>query len=212
MRDQNDQLQDGAPGNDAWAPWHPNEAVKRLAGARVSWCVVGGWALDLWLRQQTRPHHDLEIAVLRRDFAPLRAHLTCFKCFVAAGGSVSALPAHSSPGPLQHQIWVLDEPAKAWRIDIFLEPGDNQTWIFRRDEALRRPRSQMIAVTAEGVPYLKPEGVLIYKAKGTRPKDEMDFNTCAPVMDAAARAWLKNAMVRLYPSHHWIERLDDPSP
>jgi hypothetical protein len=91
---------------------------------------------------------------------------------------------------------------------ILLEPGDDQTWIFRRDEVLRRPRSQMIAATAEGVPSLKPEGVLIYIAKGTRPKDEMDFNTCTPVMDVAARAWLKNALVRLYPSHHWIERLD----
>jgi hypothetical protein len=114
MQDQNGPLQDGVPGIDAWAPWHPNEVVKRLAGAPAAWCVVGGWALDLWLRQQTRPHHDLEIAVLRRDFATLRAHLTCFKCFAVAGGSVSVLPADSFPGPLQHQIWVLDEPAKAW--------------------------------------------------------------------------------------------------
>jgi Aminoglycoside-2''-adenylyltransferase len=31
------------------------------------WCIVGGWAIDLWLEEHTRPHEDIEISVLRED-------------------------------------------------------------------------------------------------------------------------------------------------
>jgi hypothetical protein len=103
---------------------------------------------------------------------------------------------------------VLDVAAKAWRMDIFLEPGDRDAWIFRRDETISRPRSQMIAATADGVPYLKPEGVLLYKAKAARPKDEADFAACAPLLEPAARAWLRDALLRVHPLHSWIARLD----
>jgi hypothetical protein len=86
-------------------------------------------------------------------------------------------------------------------MDMLLEPGDADLWVFRRDATIRRPRSAMIGTSANGVPYLKPEGVLIYKAKARRPKDEADFAACAPLMDAAARRWLKDALARAHPGH-----------
>lgn len=33
----------------------------------VWWAVAGGWAIDLWLDEQTREHHDVEVAVRRDD-------------------------------------------------------------------------------------------------------------------------------------------------
>src|ERR1700686_2663981 len=33
----------------------------------VWWAVGGGWAIDLWLDEQTREHHDVEVAVRRDD-------------------------------------------------------------------------------------------------------------------------------------------------
>jgi hypothetical protein len=199
--------QDVIPGIDAWDPWHPDEAMKQLAGAPHSWCVVGGWALDLWLGRQTRPHHDLEIAILRADFFSFRVLLKRFRVFVAAEGATTALPPESPPDPEHHQIWVLDEYARVWRMGIFLEPGDNRTWVFRRDERIYCSRSQMIAISSEGVPYLKPEAVLLYKAKATRAKNDEDFRACAALMASGARAWLKNALISLHPAHRWIDDL-----
>jgi hypothetical protein len=195
------------PDIEAWSPWYPNEVMRQLAGVQAPWCVAGGWALDLWLGKQTRLHHDLEIAVLRPDFAAFRTSLNRHAFFVAADDKVSVLPSDASPGNQHNQVWVLDEPTMVWRLGIFLEPGDAETWVFRRDETIRCPRRQMIAATTEGVPYLRPEGVLLYKAKATRPKDEDDFKVCAPLMGFAARFWLKNALARLYPSHRWIDEL-----
>ncbi len=207
MREHDGQPADGLPGTDAWKPWRPDEVMETLAGIGAPWCVAGGWALDLWHGKQTRPHDDLEIAILRPDFAVFRARLSGFRCCIADGGKVSALPTRSAPASDKHQIWVLDEAAKAWRMDMFLEPGSDEMWVFRRDQAIRRPRSQMIATTAGGVPYLRPEAVLLYKAKAVRPKDEQDFSLCLPLMEAAARTWLRDSLARVHPSHPWIGHL-----
>jgi hypothetical protein len=199
---------DAIPGLDAWKPWEPKEAAARLADIGAPWCVAGGWALDLWRGKQTRPHSDLEIAILRHEFEHFRARLGDFKLFAVGSGDISPLAPDAYVAAEKHQVWVLDDIARAWRMDIFLEVGDRDTWVFRRNAAIRRSRSRMIAVTADGVPYLRPEGVLLYKAKATRAKDAADFEVCAPLLEPEARAWLCEALARAHPGHPWIGRLD----
>ena len=202
-------LANAIPGLDAWDAWRPDEATSRLAGVTAPWCVAGGWALDLWQGRQTRPHDDMEIAILREDFPIFRAHLHGFGFFIVGSGEVSPLPSGADLDPGKHQVWILEEPARTWRMDIFLEPGDLDTWVFRRDETIRCVRSRMAGTTAEGVPYLKPEGVLLYKAKAARAKDERDFSVCVPLMEPASRAWLGDNLARVHPGHSWIGRLED---
>ena len=197
---------DGPP-LDAWAAWRPDEVARRLAGVRVPWCVVGGWAIDLFLGAETRHHEDLEIAVPRADFAAIRAQLAEFALHVVGDGEVRALAPDELPPPERHQSWVLDARANAWRMDVMLEPGDADTWIFRRDESIRVPRAQMIGVSRDGIPYLRPEGALLYKAKATRAKDEADFAAVLPRLEPSARAWLRGALERMHPEHAWISAL-----
>ena len=106
-----------------------------------------------------------------------------------------------------HCIWVADGTDPVWRLEVLLEPGDHETWLYRRDRGISRPRRQMIGVTVEGVPYLEPEGVLLYKAKATRAKDETDFRACAELMSAEARRWLREALRHAHPGHPWIDDL-----
>jgi len=64
-------------GDDApWQPWSPAEVNGRLAGVEVPWAVAGGWALDLFRGETTRPHGDLEIAVPAAGFPVIRAALS----------------------------------------------------------------------------------------------------------------------------------------
>jgi aminoglycoside-2''-adenylyltransferase len=195
------------PDVDAWHAWSPADAAQRLAGVSVPWCVAGGWALDLWRGRQTRPHEDLEIAVLRSQFECVRMQLKDLALCSAGYGQVTWLPADAQPPPERHQVWVLEESARAWRMDILLEPGDAEIWVFRRDETIRRSRSAMVGVSADGIPYLRPEGVLLYKAKASRPKDDTDFAACVPLMDGHARGWLKEALQRAHPGHRWLSVL-----
>lgn len=191
----------------SWKPWTPREAGERLQDLGIPWCVVGGWALDLWRGEQTRFHEDIEIAVPRSTFPVIRNRLSKYKLFSVGDGQVHALPPGSAPPLDKHQNWVLDKKARAWRLDIFLEPGDPEIWVFRRNENIRFARSRMIAASAEGIPYLKPEAVLLFKAKLMREKDETDFAASLPLMQPDARAWLKDALAIAHPGHVWIGKL-----
>ena len=196
---------DGPP-LDAWRAWRPEQAAERLAGLDIPWCVVGGWAIDLWLGRETRVHEDLEIAILRNDLPAVRARLSGFVLHAVGDGEVRLLSPGATTPPDKHQNWVLDPVANVWRMDVMLEPGDAQTWVFRRDETIRRPRAQMTG-TRDGVPFLNAEGALLYKAKAARPKDEADFRACLPVLDATARAWLRTALAVAHPNHPWLAPL-----
>ena len=56
-----------APDVEKWEPWQPRELSKKLHRAQRHWYVVGGWALDLWRRKETRAHADIESCCLRKD-------------------------------------------------------------------------------------------------------------------------------------------------
>ena len=195
------------PPLEAWDAWRPEAAAERLAGLAAPWCVVGGWAIDLWLGEETRAHGDLEIAVVEADFPAVRRALAGYRLFLPMDGSVRALADNAAPPADCHQTWVMEEAAQAWRLDVFREPGDARTWVYRRDPSLTRPRAEMEGRTTGGIRFLRPEGVLFYKAKATRPKDEADFTVAAPRMDGGARAWLRAALERFHPGHAWIARL-----
>jgi hypothetical protein len=38
-----------------------------MGGFDAPWWIAGGWALDLWIGSESRPHRDLDVAILRGD-------------------------------------------------------------------------------------------------------------------------------------------------
>ena len=63
------------------------------------------------------------------------------------------------------QTWGWDRLHGCWRLDVFREPWEDGTWVCRRDPSIRRPLTDAIERTLDGVPYLAPEIVLLFKAK-----------------------------------------------
>ena len=204
MPDESKPHWDGPP-LEAWDAWTPEQVSARLAGVDAPWCVVGGWALDVWLGRESRVHEDLEIAVPKPFLPQMRAQLAAFDLYSVGDGEVLTLMRGADPPEDKHQIWVAE--GGAWRLDVMAEPGDAATWVFRRDESVTAPRAQMMGLSPTGVPYLKPQGALLYKAAKRRPKDEADFTLFAPLLDPAANVWLRGVMSRLYPGHPWLGRL-----
>jgi hypothetical protein len=64
-------------------------------------------------------------------------------------------------------------------------------------------------VSADGVPSLAPEVVLLFKAKNARQRDEHDLDQTLPLLSADERAWLHDAITLVHPGHPWVTRLHE---
>jgi hypothetical protein len=188
------------PDIDAWDSWEPSVVASRLEGVEVPWYVAGGWAVDLHLGGRRRDHEDLEIAVPSSHFDTVAARFGDLEFHVPGGGEV--VPIEPAAMAAHHQTWAWDPAASCWRLDVFREPHDGNIWISRRDSRLRRPYANLIRHDRNGIPYLSPEVVLLFKAKHRREKDEGDYAALAPVLSASERAWLDEALDLVHPGPH----------
>ncbi len=69
-------------------------------------------------------------------------------------------------------------------------------------------RRDDLIVRYGGVPCIRVEVQLLYKARGNRPKDRYDFDACLPHLSGAAKQGLKDNLMLLYPAGHpWLEDL-----
>jgi hypothetical protein len=107
-----------------------------------------------------------------------------------------------------HQSWVREPATGLWRFDVFREPSDGDTWLCRRDESIRLPYEQVIAYTDDGIPYGRPEIVLLFKAKHAhRDRDQVDFETVLTRLEPERRHWLADTLERVHPGHRWLDDL-----
>lgn len=88
-----------------------------------------------------------------------------------------------------------------------LESGTAQTWVYKRDASVFYPRTEMVARSDSGIPYLRPTATLLFKAKNTRLKDLRDFSRALPQLSSEERQWLAQHLTLLHPGHDWIRRV-----
>jgi hypothetical protein len=90
---------------DKWRMTLPAVAASWLSFLDVRWWIAGGWALDLFIGAQTRPHADLDIGILRRDVGEVLRHLSSWEFFEAQEGVLTRLRAAQDLRPDVHSLW-----------------------------------------------------------------------------------------------------------
>ncbi|MFF1443613.1 nucleotidyltransferase domain-containing protein [Streptomyces sp. NPDC058295] len=188
---------------DAWAP---EQLAARLSGVDAPWCIAAGWALDLFRGAPSRPHGDLEIAVPAAGFPEIRDRFPEYAWDAVGSGRVWA-EAGAEALAATYQTWLRDPLNGQFQFDVFREPHEGTTWVCRRDEGLRLPYDAIIERTADGIPYLVPELVLLFKAKAIRPKDQADFDGVLPLLGRARRDRLSGWLDLVHPGHPWLAEL-----
>ena len=201
----------GAEGNElgefTWEPWSPWEVTERLAAVSVPWGVAGGWALDLFRGGKPRHHEDIEITVPAAGFGDIYNALEGFRFDVVGLEAGKYWPVDDPAFARSHQTWVREPDGPVYHLDVFREPHEGDIWICRRDTAIRLPYSTVIQRTHDGVPYVAPQIVLLFKAKASREKDEADFDSTLRLLSPRARDWLRRALARVHPWHPWLKRI-----
>ena len=197
------------PDVSKWDAWRPEEVARHLDGVGLPWYVAAGWAIDLFLGGKRREHEDLEIAVPNTRFDELAGVLGSFEIFViTAPHEATPLPDARDRLADTHQTWIREPETGLWRFDVFREPSDGGTWICRREPSIRLPYDRVIEWTPTGVPYGRPEIVLLFKARHSQQeKNQADFEATLPRLDEERRSWLRDALERVHPEHAWLEEL-----
>lgn len=193
--------------DDAWDAWSPQELGRRLRDAILPWYVAGGWALDVWHGRQTRQHEDLEFVVMRHGADDFRAILHDLDFFTVRDGAVEFLPPSVKLPSDVWQLWGADRGQGRWRVDMMMEPGTPDRWIYKRDRTIQMARSDAVRTSEAGIPYLAPINVLLFKAKHCREKDRKDFDLSLPKLSAEEKQQLAVWLNELHPGHAWITQL-----
>jgi hypothetical protein len=143
-----DRERDGSPpggrpaGDPRWEPWLPAEAAERLAGGAGALVCRRRVGAGSFRGSQTRVHDDLESAVPAATFPVIRAALADLEFDVAGAGWL--WPEGSPAAAVMHQTWGRDRGTEIYRLDVFREPHDGDSWICRRDDCIRRPYNTLI--------------------------------------------------------------------
>lgn len=200
-----------SPHHSTWriADWDrasPHEAVEWFANVSVPWWIAGGWAIDLFLNCDTRPHKDLDIGVLRCDIGEVLRVIPGWQIFEAKDGVLTPL-SRVAPRSDVSSLWCRRAETQPWKLELMLDESDGEFWVYRRDPGIRRHLQSLVCRSGSGIPYLAPEVQLLYKAKHARPQDELDFEAVVPHLSTAARSWLRENLARTLPSHSWTRAL-----
>lgn len=192
-----------------------------MAGFARPWWVAGGWAVDAATGTVSRPHLDLDIAVLRPDGPDVGLHLAGWDLRLADRGTLSEW--HGGVlSAAQHQIWARHDDGfrpLRWQdfaadpsfAEFLVEDTDaDGAWVYRRNPVVRAPLERL------GPPrdFLRPEVALLYKASaavGDDPvvaaKSQSDFDHALGHLDRDQRDWLGWALERAHPGHLWLSVL-----
>lgn len=197
-----------------WEPLPYREIIQRLKAAGIRCWVSGGWAIDLFLGEQTREHMDTDVTILRKDRAGLKKAFSGWEIYHTHAPGLRYWKAGELPESSPN-VWLRRDRESAWAFEVMFQESDGGDWVYRRNRAIRRPVEDIGLVDDDGIPYLKPELQLLFKGGGTslRKTDLADLESVLPRLDARARVWLLDSLRTEFPGgHDWIEIIGLSSP
>jgi hypothetical protein len=193
---------------NTWQPLSVAEVTTLFADAPFSWGLAGGYAVEQFLGTAIREHDDIDIVIFRDEQHQVQHWLADWLLYAA-----------DPPGTLRlwspdeylsygiHDIWGHRNGAAAWQLQLMMLESEGSDWFSRRDRRIRGQRDDLI-VRYNGLPCVRIEVQLLYKAKGCRPKDTLDFQTSLPLLSGEAKRWLRESLRLAHPEGHiWMQSL-----
>jgi hypothetical protein len=181
------------------------EVAEFMTGFDRPWWVVGGWAIDAFTRV-SRPHDDVDISIFASDVPALRAHVgDRWHLWSLAAGDMRPLTyKHPDVFNPASQLWVRRNSNSPWVIDLPLTPDRDGLWTNKYLPSHTGRLEDVSWVADDGIRYLNPEIVLLFKARLRRTKDVRDLELVWPLLAATQRHWLREMIGGLDGGHPWL--------
>jgi len=193
---------------DHWTPLSVAAVHHLFHNAPFRWGLAGGYAVEQFLGMSIRAHDDIDIVIFRDDQHQLHHWLIGWRLYAAdPPGTLRVWSASEWLAYGIHDIWCHHANAQAWQLQIMLAETEGDDWFSRRHPMIRGPRNDLL-VDYHHSPCVRIEVQLLYKAKGNREKDWLDFHACVPLLTAEAKAWLTQVLRLAHPEGHaWLDFL-----
>lgn len=185
----------------------PQKIAALMRDFQSDWFIAGGWAIDLYLGEISRPHDDIEIAIFRRDQIALQNYLNDWVLQKVENSVLSVWNQNDFLELPVHEIHCFREMSDPQNFEILLNERNDIEWIYRRNERVTKSLTEICLTTNSGIRFLRPEIVLLYKSKNPRAKDEQDFEAVVKHLDAESKKWLANALAICDSKHCWLQKL-----
>jgi hypothetical protein len=188
-----------------WAPMEPVDFAREMDGFDRPWWVVGGWAIEAATGYR-REHEDTDVSILACDVARFVEFIKDrWHVWNNVGGVLHPLGGlWGTVDDPASQLWLRANATSPWIVDIPLTPNAGGRWTNKLLPDQVAELDTVTWVADDGIRYLLPEIVLVFKARLRRPKDEPDFEATLPLLDDQRCAWLKDALETLVPEHSWF--------
>jgi GrpB-like predicted nucleotidyltransferase (UPF0157 family) len=199
------------------------EVAKIFESYQGEWMISSGWAVDAWLGESSRTHHDIDIVVWRDELPKLKRFLlenNWDAQVVIEEGKYKTWTEIDAPLELPvSQVHARKRSGEAHDLrstqflDFLISERTATDWWWRGDQSITMSLEQVRRNSSLGVPILAPEISLFFKARATmREKDELDFGHALPKLEPAQREWLKRSLTRKLEAlelndHPWLARL-----
>lgn len=203
-----------------------------LTPLHVMWFLSGGWAIDYHLERITRERCDLDISV------PVSDRRACIEFFLRhdwqvegkLGDGFKTLHKLSDYQDEIHYFWSFPKDVdfigeyiddkdnrriaynrkvqeKLDFIEVFFDRIESQHLICRRNPRVKGHVDQAV-LQRDGLRYLAPEWVLLFKSNRLSEKNLQDFDSAIGSLDMHTLMWLVQSLSLVYgDSHPWLEQL-----
>ena len=181
-----------------------------LSPLPVTWGFCGGWAIDLFLNRITRPHKDVDVAILRADQCTVFnfLHQRGWALEKAVDGSLIPLKEHELLVLPIHTVWCRNIRFQPDFLELLLNEHEGNHFLFRRNRSIRYPLNQAFLISPSGFPILAPEIALLYKSNNLQDaENRSDFQFVLPALNTERKQWLAQALHILSPTHEWLHDL-----
>ncbi|WP_341976030.1 hypothetical protein [Microbacterium sp. LWO13-1.2] len=183
-----------------------------FASLSVRWWLSGGVALDRWLGRPIRERSNIDVSVVAGDLAQVVAELpSTLSAWVQPAGALGAMvPFVDAPTDVDLQpVLIRDDEKDAWVLQINVEDGTRDSWVYKRDPRLRLPWERAV-IQIDRVPTGVPEVQLVWKALRPRSEDDVDRNAVIPYLSEEAINWYERAILSVHPHSNWSIHVRSP--
>ena len=203
-----------------------------LKNGGFQYAICGGFAIELFLNRTVRNHGDVDISAFwsERDKIILYIQALGWSVYeLCGGGRAHHITDVSNQIKNKRNIFCMTDDceivsftptdeAEMFAVDFghggqerltFVEflfnNAESENFLYARNHAVTRPLSQAI-LSRDGVPYLCPEMVLLYKSVDTQREGyQLDYDLAMGMMSGEQRQWLQHALAVMNPEGHiWL--------